>query len=309
MRTAVDCLARGKSMQSLRMVGCSPEAIAPASAMGLRAGNAAAARRPSPATTFSFEGSVEGIPYPSLSGAQQARFQADFSRELASINAWAREQQWLPSPPAELQIFVSDEYKISRSLVPASIGRAGRMEFPAWKAIVGEAALTHELTHVFYPNGNRFLAEGLAIYLQARIGGNPAFPNFGRPLHEVARELLREMVPEFTPGQPESLQKIHLVDLDTIATPSPLRLRVGRVLYDNTPVGQAHLYPIAGSFTQFLIETHGISAFRQLYERTPLIPLERNAGFPERWRDVYSLSLGDLELQWRSIVIGPLDPA
>jgi hypothetical protein len=252
--------------------------------------------------TFHFDGFVEGVPYPSLSPAQQDSFKADFFREVASIKTWSLREHWLPPPPTDLQIFVSDEYKIPMSLVPASLGRRGRMEFPAWKTIAGEAAITHELVHVFFPNGNRLLAEGLAIYLQDKIGGNPAFPNLGRPMHQVARELLREMVPEFASGNSDSLEKIHLSDLDKIATPSPLRLRVGRVLYENTPVGQAHLYPLAGSFVQFLIEAHGTDKFRALFVRTPLVPFERNAGSPDRWPDVYGFSLADLELQWKSMI-------
>jgi hypothetical protein len=253
--------------------------------------------------TFHFDGYVEGIPYPSLSPAQQSTFKADFFREVASLQTWCRQENWLPSPPADLQIFVSDEYKIAKSLVPAALGHRGRMEVPAWKAIAGEAAIMHELVHIYLPNGNRFLAEGLAIYLQHEIGGNPTFPNFGRPLHQVARELLRAMVPGFTDGKPESLDNIHLADLDKIATPSPLRLRVGRDLYENTPTGQAHLYPIAGSFAQFLIETHGTHMFRALYERTPLLPMERNPGSPDRWVDAYGRSLLELEPEWKSMIV------
>jgi hypothetical protein len=256
-----------------------------------------------PIATFHFDGLVEGVAYPSLSPAQQDSFKADFFREVASLKAWSRRESWLPSPPTELQIYVSDEYKIAKSLVPAALGHRGRMEFPAWKAIAGEAAIAHELVHVYFPNGNRLLAEGLAIHLQDKIGGNPTFPNFGRPLHQVARELLRVMVPEFASGQPESLEKIRLADLDKIATPSPLRLRVGRDLYENTPVGQAHIYPIAGSFAQFLIETRGTDVFRVLFERTPLIPFDRNPGSPDRWIDVYGVSLGELELEWKSMIV------
>jgi hypothetical protein len=256
--------------------------------------------------TFHFDGYVEGVPYPSLSPVQQDTFKTDFSRELASLRTWSRQENWLPSPSAELQIFVSDEYKIAKSLVPAALGHRGRMEFPAWKAIAGEAAVMHELVHVYFPNGNRFLAEGLAIYLQDKIGGNPTFPNFGRPLHDVARELLRAMLPGFTVGKPESLDNIHLADLDKIATPSPLRLRVGRDLYENTPTGQAHLYPIAGSFAQFLIETHGTEMFRALFERTPLIPMERNPGSPDRWADAYGRPLLELELEWKSMIVSCL---
>src|SRR5262245_34831578 len=124
------------------------------------------------------------------------------------------------------------------------------MEFPACKAIAGDAAITRELVDVYFTNGNRFLAEGLAIFVQAKIGGNAAFPNFGGSLHGLVRDLMRDMVPEFAPGLPESLEKIHLTDLDKIATPSPLRLRIGRYLYENTPAGQAYIYSLVGSFTE-----------------------------------------------------------
>jgi len=255
--------------------------------------------------TFHFVGQVEGMAYPSLSPAQQETFMAEFCREAASILQWSRQENW-PSPPVDLQVFVSDEYKISQSLVPASIGKRGRMEFPAWKAIASEAAVAHELVHVYFPNGNRLLAEGLAIYLQDKIGGSPVFPNFGTPLHAMVRELAREMVPEFVGGKAETLERIRIGELDKIATPSPLRLRVGRYLYENTPSGQAHVYPIAGSFVQFLIETYGVDRFRVLFERTPLVVFERNVGSPERWIDVYGLSLSDLERQWRVMIAGGL---
>jgi hypothetical protein len=256
--------------------------------------------------TFHFDAQVDGLPYPSLSPAQQAAFKADFWREAASLKQWSRRENWLPAPSVNLQIFVSDEYKISRSLVPAAVDRRGRMEFPAWKVVAGEAAILHELVHVYFPNGNRLLAEGLAIFLQVTIGGNPAFPNFGRPLHDMVRELARESLPEFTLGKPESLEKIHLADLDRIATPSPLRLRVGRYLYENTPAGQAYIYPMAGSFVQFLMEVHGTNKFHGLFARTPLVPFGREAGAPDRWIDVYGLSLAELELQWRSMIVNCL---
>jgi hypothetical protein len=256
-----------------------------------------------PTATFYFDGQVEGVAYPSLSPAQQDNFKADFFREAASLRTWSCRESWSPSPPTELQIFVSDDYKISKSLVPAALDRRGRMEFPAWKAIAGEAAIVHELVHVYFPNGNRLLAEGLAVYLQAEIGGNPVFPNFGKPLHEMARELLIEMIAEFTGENSIGLEKLHLADLDKIATPSPLRLRVGRDLYDNNPVGQAHIYPLAGSFVQFIIDSHGTDKFHAVFMLTPLVPFERDAGSPDRWIEIYGLSLADLEAQWKSSIV------
>jgi hypothetical protein len=253
--------------------------------------------------TFHFDGPVEGSASTSMSSSQQNKFVADFYGELASVKAWSVEVDWLGDIPAALQIFVSTDYRISKSLVPAWYGHRGHMEFPAWRVIAGQAAIAHELVHVYFPNGNRLLAEGLAIYLQAKIGGHRAFPNFGRPLHELVREVLREMVPEFSCRDPGSLAKINLADLDKIATPGPLLLRVGPDFYDEHAYGQARIYPIAGSFVQFLIEAHGLDKFRTLYMRTPLAPLECNAGSPDRWLDVYGLSLAELEAEWKSLIV------
>jgi len=252
--------------------------------------------------TFHFDGRVDGIAYPSLSPTQQDNFKATFRRELLGLDTWSHEANWSPATSVNLQVFVSDDYRISRSLLPAALGQRGRMEFPAWKIVAGEAAITHELVHVYFPNGNRFIAEGLAIYLQARIGGNPAFPNFGKPLHDLTRDLLRNMAPEFADGSVRSLEGVRLANLDRIATPSHLRLRVGLKLYQDDPTGQAHIYPLVGSFVQFLIDTYGTDAFRELFARTPLTPFERNAGSPDRWTQVYGRSIEDIEMQWRSLI-------
>jgi hypothetical protein len=253
-----------------------------------------------PATAFSFLGRVQGIDYPSLSPAQQHQFRADVHAELDILKNWCALKDWVPMAfPAELRIFVSDEYKNSKSLLPAAVGQHGRMEFPAWKVVAGEAPIIHELVHVYFPNGNRFVAEMLAIYLQAALGRNPAFPNFGRPLHQMACDLLPKMLPELSRADAASLEKIRLIGLDKIATPSSLRMRVGLNLYQDDPSGQAHIYSLVGSFAQFLLETQGIDRFRALYALTPLKPFEREAGSPDRWRDIYGTSLGKLEMEWK----------
>jgi hypothetical protein len=234
--------------------------------------------------------------------ARQDEFKADFSRELSRLDRWAADRQWPPLPAPKLQVVVSDRFKISRSLVPAWSGNAGHMEFPAWRVSARKAAIAHELVHVFFPNGNRFLAEGLAVYLQAEIGGNPAFPNFGRPLHELVRELLQEMVPGFSRGDPASLEQIRLAELDKIATPGPLVLSVGQDFYGEEPRGQARIYPIAGSFVQFLVETRGLEKFREIYLKTPLVPLTQDAGLPDRWKNVYNVSLAALECEWKIFI-------
>ena len=145
-------------------------------------------------TRATFHFSDPSVAEAGLSSAQQAAFRAAFDRGFATLEMWCREMGWQPSSTPTLQVFVSTRYRISRALVPAWEGRAGRMEFPTARVTIGQAAITHELVHILLPNGNRLLAEGLAIYLQALIGGNPAFPNFGQPLHAVAQCALREMV-------------------------------------------------------------------------------------------------------------------
>jgi hypothetical protein len=261
-----------------------------------------------PVATFEYESGIKERD-PELTTAKRNEFETDFCRQLARLESWAAEQQWAPWTPPELRVVVSDVFEISKSLVPAWNGDRGRMEFPAWRVIGRTAAIAHELTHVFFPNGNRFLAEGLAVHVQDRIGENPAFPNFGRPLHELVRERLHEMVPELVPGDLQSLRQIRLAELDAIATPSPLTLKVGQDFYGEEPRGQARIYPIAGSFVRFLVETRGMEKFRRLYERTPLAPLAQDAGSPERWRDVYGASLAALELEWESLILNTTTPS
>jgi hypothetical protein len=239
------------------------------------------------------------VPYPRLSGTRTTSFTTEFCREVSNVKQWYVRHNWGPSPaePAELQIDVSDRYKISGALVNMAIGDTGRLDFPAPEVAIGQAAIAHELTHVYLPNGNRMLAEGLAVYVQHKIGSKPAFPNFGRPLDELVREFTCGMhlvgVPK--PG----LENISFEDADKIATPSPVTLRIGLIPYGDTM--SAYVYPIIGSFVEFLITSHGMEKFRALYNLTPLDPnKKRNEGSPERWASVYGITLAGLEKSWRS---------
>jgi hypothetical protein len=109
-------------------------------------------------------------------------------------------------------------------------------------------------------------------------------------------------VPEFAPADPTSLKSLHLAELDRIATPNPLALRLGLDAYGEEPRGQGRLYPIAGSFVQFLIDNHGLGKFRDLYARTPLVPSQLNGGTPSRWCDVYGRPLDTFEAEWKSLI-------
>jgi len=256
---------------------------------------------------FEFECARDGAA--ALTEAQRIEFEDDVCREIIHLQEWAADLDWIEFPVPELKIIVSDRYSISKSLVPAWSGRAGYMEFPTWRVASRKAAIMHELVHVFFPNGNRFLAEGFAVHLQDSIGGNPAFPNFGKPLHRNVCERLLEMTPRNSSEDPLGLGQIHLAELDLIPTPNPLTLRVGAELYGEDQRGQAFVYPIAGSFVQFLLETFGVERFRSLYAQTQLLPLVLNAGSPDRWSDVYCMTLVDLENEWKSMIVSEFSVA
>jgi hypothetical protein len=256
---------------------------------------------------FEFECARDGAA--ALTETQRIEFEDDVCREIIHLQEWAADLDWIEFSVPELKIIVSDRYSISKSLVPAWSGRRGYMEFPTWRVASRKAAIMHELVHVFFPNGNRFLAEGLAVHLQDAIGGNPAFPNFGKPLHRNVCERLLEMMPHNSSEAPSGLGQIRLAELDLIPTPNPLTLRVGAELYGEDQRGQAFVYPIAGSFVQFLLETLGIERFRSLYTQTQLLPLVLNAGSLDRWSDVYRMTLADLENEWKSMIVSEFSVA
>ena len=132
------------------------------------------------------------------------------------------------------------------------------------------------MVHVYAPNANRLLAEGLAVYAQDHLGGGAAHPNFGADLHKAAKELA---------GQSD------IPALDGIAVPG--RLELGGLREQET-------YIVAGSFVRFLIEAHGLDRFRRLYALTPLVPRRKDPGDPSRWREVYGKSLDELVRDWKA---------
>ena len=158
-----------------------------------------------------------------------------------------------------IHIDVDDRYKISRALTTKT---RGFMEMPLNGVRAQRGALLHEIVHVYAPNTNRFLAEGLAVYLQQQLGGNPAFPNFGKDLRELARTRLSKL---------SSLEP-----LNNVRTPRPLR----------TVMQEQTAYILAGSFVGFLIENYGFGMFRNLYE-------------VGSYDSVYGKNLTALETEWR----------
>jgi hypothetical protein len=179
-------------------------------------------------------------------------------RELQKV-----EEYWGPTWTAPIRIHVSSEYRISRALVPADQGNRGFLEMPTRRFQDGTGALLHEIVHIYAPHANRFLAEGLAVYLHTKLAGNPAFPNFGEDLKRLAARDL--------PGV-ETVQA-----LNGVRTPRPL----GTVLDEKVA------YVVAGSFVGFLIERYGLPQFRSLYET-------------ESCETTYGKPFASLEGEWRS---------
>jgi len=131
------------------------------------------------------------------------------------------------------------------------------------------------MIHVYAPNANRFLAEGLAVYGHDLLGGPPAYPNFGKSLDDIAgRSPNRELV----------------MALERTPTPNPLETISAE--------GEA----IAGSFVKFLIERHGMDKFRALYALTPLAPMKRDPGEPVRWEQVYGDSFEVIMDAWLRVL-------
>jgi hypothetical protein len=172
------------------------------------------------------------------------------------------EEFWGATWNEPIRIHVSSAYRISRALVPGHVGNRGFMEMPLRAVRENTGALLHEIVHIYAPNDNRFLAEGLAVYLHTRLAGNPAFPTFGREFRPLAARSLSGL---------DSLQ-----GLNGVRTPRPL----GTIMNEQTA------YILAGSFVGFLIERYGLPMFRRLYDTGD-------------YAAVYGKSLQTLEQEWR----------
>jgi hypothetical protein len=166
-----------------------------------------------------------------------------------------------------IRIHVDSSYRISMSLVPAYKGSRGFMQMPLRHIKNNTGPVLHEIVHIYAPNDNRFLAEGLAVYLHWKLAGNPSFPITDRTLKERARERLSEI---------SSLSR-----LNRVRTPIPL----------STVMNEQTAYILAGSFVGFLIEKYGLAEFKVLYET-------------ENYDRVYGKSLETLEKEWRSSLQG-----
>jgi hypothetical protein len=213
------------------------------------------------------------ISAPPLSGSDHRAFVAKFRSALTRVCTW-----WGSDYPGPYNIDIEDSRGTSMALIPAWRGKRGQVIFRMRTIRQTNSPITHEIVHVLATNANRFLAEGLAVHTHDALNGQPAFPNFGRDLHDRAVTYA---------------SKADLAALERL--PVPRRLELPGL----APQGA---YMVAGSFVRFLIETRGMDKFRTLYEQTPLEVRSRFAGDVNRWQAVYGVPLETLAMEWRQAI-------
>ena len=200
----------------------------------------------------------------SMSGSDVRAFDAHFRDAFNKVCGW-----WGNTYSGRISIEILDTRGPSMALVPAWRGNRGRMIFRSGAIREGISATVHEIIHLFAPNANRFLAEGLAVYGHEHLANNPAYPTYGEDLHAAAKPLADAAI--------EVLEQFE----------TPTRMTKEQ-------------YVVAGSFVRYLVETHGLDKFRRLYALTPLVPRRRNAGDPSRWESVYGIELAKLAAGWHA---------
>jgi len=214
---------------------------------------------------------MQGVAAPEVAaecGTIQILSEALSKREAETYCRYAVEERkkveafWGATWKETIRVHVDPSYRISRALVPAHFGNRGLVEMPLRGVRNSDGALLHEIVHIYAPNDNRFLAEGLAVYAHQKLAGNRAFPNFGRALDGEAR------------GRLSAIESIE--GLNGVRTPTPL----------GTVLREQDAYVLAGSFVGFLIERYGLEDFRKLYESGS-------------YEGAYGKSLGALEKEWR----------
>lgn len=147
--------------------------------------------------------------------------------------------------------------------------KEGAILLPPDRIYRKQSAVTHEITHVIARSAgrpDRFLDEGLGVYMQERFGEDPSYPNFGRNLHRLTLEVA---------GGVGGL--IPLTKVESARQAS----KIG-------PERQL-AYLEEGSFVKYLIEQYGIQRFMAMYR-----------GQTSGW--TYGKSLTELEQEWKDFL-------
>ncbi|MBI2101077.1 hypothetical protein HYT53_00530 [Candidatus Woesearchaeota archaeon] len=213
-----------------------------------------------------------------------------FERESQDIAKQVEEADKIVSDYLDMRfdgayrIDISRQHRTSMALLHVYKGNRGRMDFPTISVRKGNAAVIHETTHVIAPNYNRFLAEGLAVYIQDKFSQQSVPPTFGQDLHGGASE-----------------SELKLEDL--IKETRDYYYYWSRRMSQSQERRNAYLH--AGSFVKFLIENkaYGADEKSRLERFKKLYALADN-GEGRMFDIAYGKPLPEMEKEWRSYISG-----
>jgi len=153
---------------------------------------------------------------------------------------------------------------IARSGICNAYG--GKVSLPIDYVRSDTAVAIHEITHVLTPRhaDNRFLSEGLAVYMQERFGHHRGFPNFGQPVDSLVKYM----------------NESQLRPLEQLNDDFQVFGRVGSA-------ERRWAYVEAGSFIKYLAEAYGDGVLRALYH-SPSVDYQAVCG----------KELSELEKEW-----------
>lgn len=183
----------------------------------------------------------------------------------------------------DYRVDIGTRHRVSRALIHVWAGNRGFVEFPTRNIKRQNAAIVHEVTHIIAPNYNRFLAEGLAVYMQERFQKNNSPPILGRDLHQDTAQ--QDAIP-----------------LDDLIRETKDAFYYWSKAMSTTPENR-NAYFHAGSLVKFLMENE----YFGIDEKTRLEKFKSLYGLADEGRhgakifeNVYGMEMKELENMWRS---------
>lgn len=209
------------------------------------------------------------ITYEDISPEMAQKFAEQAEKASGDITAYLSKKY----RRGRIYIYISDKYDMPRTtkdnevLIPANRVRGDSGGPPE---IAGRGpAIVHELTHIIAPSQgkpNRYLDEGLAVFMQEKFGAGKSYPNMGEDVHQVTMRLIK------TVGEPIPIYKLEET------RNSSLTSNLRRLAYLQE-----------GSFVKYLVEKYGLKDFMAMYEG-------------KSYEKVYKKSLDDLEKEWKEFI-------
>ena len=211
------------------------------------------------------------ITYENISSEMAQKFAEQAEKGFRDITAYLSKKY----RQGRIYIYVSDKHDMPRTtkdrevLIPANRirGDAGGPPETAGRG----PAIVHEPTHVIATSQgkpNRYLDEGLAVFMQEKFGADKSYPNMGEDVHRVTARLIKKV------GEPVSIYKLE-------------ETRNSSMVGDLRRLA----YLQEGSFVRYLIEKYGLDGFMAMYEG-------------KSYEKVYKKSLEELERDWKEFIRG-----